>query len=256
MVYTFSGFCAGVAGLIVSSNVKSADANNAGLTTELDAILAVVIGGTLMTGGRFSLMGSVIGALIIQTTTTTMYALGVPAMAATAVKALVVLIVILLYSEQVRVGMTKSLKRKGQGHNAEIKIDRKYIPVLATITLFFLGYFFGALQYKGMRQPSVFLNLLTDNAYLLISAIGETFVILTGGIDLSVGAVIALVSTASAYLLEKVGLLPEIVIPLMLLMGTGLGFIMGALIHYFKVQPFIATLGGMWFARGMCFFIS
>ncbi len=113
MVYTFSGFCAGVAGLIVSSNVKSADANNAGLTTELDAILAVVIGGTLMTGGRFSLMGSVIGALIIQTTTTTMYALGVPAMAATAVKALVVLIVILLYSEQVRVGMTKIFEKKG-----------------------------------------------------------------------------------------------------------------------------------------------
>ena len=138
----------------------------------------------------------------------------------------------------------------------KVKIDRKYIPVLATITLFFLGYFLGALQYKGMRQPMVFLNLLTDNAYLLISAIGETFVILTGGIDLSVGAVIALVSTASAYLLEKVGLQPEIVIPLMLIMGTGLGFVMGAFIHYFKVQPFIATLGGMWFARGMCFFIS
>ncbi|MEZ4771076.1 MAG: ABC transporter permease [Caldilineales bacterium] len=102
LVYTFCGFCAGIAGLIVSSNVKSADANNAGLGFELDAILAVVIGGTLMTGGRFSLLASIIGALVIQSMTTTMYAIGVPAMAAQAVKAVVVMAVILLYSEQFR----------------------------------------------------------------------------------------------------------------------------------------------------------
>ncbi len=83
LVYTFSGLCAGIAGLILSSNVKSADANTVGLYTELDAILAVVIGGTSMSGGRFSLMASMVGALVIQATTTTMYALGVPAMAAT-----------------------------------------------------------------------------------------------------------------------------------------------------------------------------
>jgi len=113
MAYTFCGFCAGIAGLILSSNVKSADANTVGLNFELDAILAVVIGGTLMTGGRFSLMASIVGALVIQATTTTMYALGVPAMAATAVKALVVLIVILLYSEQVKSVLTTFFERKG-----------------------------------------------------------------------------------------------------------------------------------------------
>lgn len=113
LAYTFCGFCAGIAGLIVSSNVKSADANNAGLNTELDAILAVVIGGTLMSGGRFSLMGSIIGALFMQATTTTMYALGVPAMAATAIKALVVLFVIILYSEPVKMGLTKLFEKKG-----------------------------------------------------------------------------------------------------------------------------------------------
>jgi galactofuranose transport system permease protein len=99
--------------LILSSNVKSADANTVGLNFELDAILAVVIGGTLMTGGRFSLMASIVGALVIQATTTTMYALGVPAMAATAVKAMVVLIVILLYSEQVKSVLTTFFERKG-----------------------------------------------------------------------------------------------------------------------------------------------
>jgi simple sugar transport system permease protein len=113
MAYTFCGLCAGIAGLILSSNVKSADANTVGLWTELDAILAVVIGGTLMSGGRFSLMASIVGAVIIQATTTTMYALGVPANAAMAVKALVVLVVILLYSTQFQGGLTRLIERKG-----------------------------------------------------------------------------------------------------------------------------------------------
>lgn len=116
IVYTICGFCAGVAGLIYSSNVKSADANNAGLNLELDAILAVVIGGTLMTGGRFSLFASIIGALIIQSTTTTMYALGVPAMAASTIKALVVLIVILLYSDQTKLVLGRLFERKASVH--------------------------------------------------------------------------------------------------------------------------------------------
>ena len=72
------GFCAGAAGLIVASNVKSADGNNAGQLLELDAILAVTLGGTALTGGRFSLVGSLIGALIIQTLTYAIYSLGVP----------------------------------------------------------------------------------------------------------------------------------------------------------------------------------
>ena len=138
----------------------------------------------------------------------------------------------------------------------KLKIDRKFVPMLVTIALFFLGYAYGYIQYPGMRNPQAFANLFIDKGYLLIAAIGETFVILSGGIDLSAGAIIALVSTASAYLMEKQGFYPEWVIPWMLLMGTLLGLGMGSLIHFFKVQPFIATLAGMFFARGMCFFIS
>ena len=100
--YVFCGFCAGIAGLIISSNVKSADANYVGLTMELDAILAVVIGGTLMTGGRFSLAGAVLGALLIQSVTTTIYAFGVPPEVVQVVKAIVVLFVVLLYSDPMR----------------------------------------------------------------------------------------------------------------------------------------------------------
>ena len=101
-VYIFSGFCAAIAGLILSSYVHSADGNNNGLNYELDAILAVVIGGTLMKGGRFSLFASLLGALIIWTFTITMYTFGVPANALLAGRAVLVLLVILLYSDYSR----------------------------------------------------------------------------------------------------------------------------------------------------------
>jgi simple sugar transport system permease protein len=115
-VYTFCGFCAAIAGLILSSYVHSADGNNNGLNYELDAILAVVIGGTLMTGGRFSLFASVLGALIIWTFTITMYTFGVPANALLAGRAVLVLVVILLYSDYARRFLNRLLDRKGPQH--------------------------------------------------------------------------------------------------------------------------------------------
>jgi simple sugar transport system permease protein len=101
-VYAISGLCAGVAGILISSNLRSADANNAGLWFELDAILSVVIGGTSMAGGRFSLVGSFVGALIIQTLTTTIYTFGVPPEVTLVVKAIVVLAVSLIQSSDFR----------------------------------------------------------------------------------------------------------------------------------------------------------
>ena len=101
-VYAFCGLTAAIAGLIISSNVKSADGNNAGNLLELDAILAVTLGGTLLTGGRFSLTGSIIGALIIQTLTSTIYSIGVPPEINLLVKAAVVFVVMLLQSAEFR----------------------------------------------------------------------------------------------------------------------------------------------------------
>jgi ribose/xylose/arabinose/galactoside ABC-type transport system permease subunit len=138
----------------------------------------------------------------------------------------------------------------------KLKIDRKLMPLLVTILVLIVGYAFGYSQYKGMRQPQAFFNIFIDNAFLLITSVGMTFVILSGGIDLSVGAVIALTTVASAHLLEMEGWSPGAVIPLMLLMGTALGAAMGSIIHFFQVQPFIVTLAGMFIARGTCFFIS
>jgi simple sugar transport system permease protein len=105
-VYAGGGLCAGIAGLIVSSNVKSADGNNAGLLFELDAILAVVLGGTSLAGGRFTLVGSVLGALIIQALTTTIYSVGVPPEVTLVVKAVVVFLVSILQSDRVRARLT------------------------------------------------------------------------------------------------------------------------------------------------------
>lgn len=97
-VYVFAALCAGVAGLMISSNVSAADANNAGLWIEMDAILAVVIGGTSLAGGRYSLAGTLLGALVIQTLTTTVYTIGVPTNVTLVFKALVVIAVCLLQS--------------------------------------------------------------------------------------------------------------------------------------------------------------
>ncbi|MDQ1834607.1 ABC transporter permease [Massilia sp. CCM 9029] len=99
-VYVFCAACAGLAGLMISSNIKSADANNAGLLLELDAILAVTLGGTSLAGGKFSLVGSVIGALIIQTLTYTIYSLGVPPEVNMVVKSVVVFLVCLSQSAE------------------------------------------------------------------------------------------------------------------------------------------------------------
>ncbi|GHJ98662.1 ABC transporter permease [Streptomyces sp. NPDC003753] len=102
MVYVFCALCAGIAGLMISSNTSAADGNNAGLWIELDAILAVVIGGTSLLGGRFSVGGTVVGALVIQTLTTTIYTIGVPTQTNLVFKAAVVIVVCLLQSPKFR----------------------------------------------------------------------------------------------------------------------------------------------------------
>ena len=115
LVYAVSGFCAGVAGLMVSSNIKCADANHAGLYLELDAILATVIGGTSMAGGRFYLSGSLVGAVLIQTVATMMYANDVNPAIVAVPKAVIVIVVCLLQSETFRSKLSLAFSRKAKG---------------------------------------------------------------------------------------------------------------------------------------------
>jgi galactofuranose transport system permease protein len=128
-------------------------------------------------------------------------------------------------------------------------------PLLIVIAIFAVAYFIAGRVYPAMQKPQVFFNLFINNASLLIVSIGMTLVILTGGIDLSVAAVLALTTVASAALLNK-GVSPVVVMPLMLLMGTVFGFTLGSIIHFLKVQPFIVTLMGAYFARGLAYIIN
>lgn len=135
-------------------------------------------------------------------------------------------------------------------------ISSQHLPIVATVSLFAAMATLGSVFYDGFFSPQVFLNLLIDNAFLVIVAVGMTFVVLSGGIDLSVGSVIAFTTMVSASLVEKHGWSPAAVIPLVLLMGTAFGAFMGFLIERFRLQPFIVTLAGMFLARGLCYLIS
>ena len=98
LAYVICGLLAGVAGIVASSRIYSADANNIGLNLEMDAILAVALGGNALGGGKFSLAGSVIGAYTIQALTTTLYAMEVPADQLSVYKAIVVVLIVVLQS--------------------------------------------------------------------------------------------------------------------------------------------------------------
>ncbi|MDQ0231197.1 galactofuranose ABC transporter, permease protein YjfF [Metabacillus malikii] len=138
----------------------------------------------------------------------------------------------------------------------KLSFNSKHYPVFVTLGLFLVMYLFGSAKYTGFSSPQVFFNLFIDNAFLIIVAVGMTFVILSGGIDLSVGSVIALTSMVTASLIENAQLSPWIVLPIALLIGTTLGLIMGCLIHFYNLQPFIVTLAGMFLARGLSYLIS
>ena len=130
------------------------------------------------------------------------------------------------------------------------------IPLLATIAVCYALYVAASLKFENFATLSVFVNLLTDNAFLGIAAVGMTFVILSGGIDLSVGAVIGCVSIASGILIEQKHLSPMVAIPGLLLCGILFGAVQGAIIQYFRLPAFLVTLAGMFLARGVAFVTS
>ena len=135
------------------------------------------------------------------------------------------------------------------------RIPQSYVPVLATLALLLVLYAIGASQYTAFSNIQVVLNVFIDNGFLLVVAVGMTFVILTGGIDLSVGSVVAMTAMVCASLL-RADLPAPLVLFIALAIGPTLGFGMGCIIHFFEIQPFIATLIGMFFARGLCYTIT
>jgi ribose/xylose/arabinose/galactoside ABC-type transport system permease subunit len=131
-----------------------------------------------------------------------------------------------------------------------LKPNLETLPTLAAIVIFVGMIIYGEIAYGRILQFSTLSNLFINNAYLIILAVGLTFVILTGGVDLSVGAIIA-ISSLVGVMLANAGWNPFVVIVLMILIGSAFGAASGILIQYFNVQPFIATLAMMFLARGL-----
>ncbi|ANH70674.1 galactofuranose ABC transporter, permease protein YjfF [Mitsuaria sp. 7] len=140
--------------------------------------------------------------------------------------------------------------------NARSLVHARDLPSWASVLLLVVGALAGASAYPGLLSSQVLLNLMIDNAFLLVVAVGMSFVILSGGIDLSVGSVVALTTMLLALGVERAHLSPLVLIPLLLIGGTAFGALMGAVIHVFAIPPFIVTLAGLFLARGLCYLLS
>ncbi len=137
-----------------------------------------------------------------------------------------------------------------------MKFSAQSLPSWTALLLLVVALLGGAIAYPGVLSGQVLLNLLIDNAFLLVVAVGMSFVILSGGIDLSVGSVVALTTMLLALGVERAHLSPWLLIPLLLLGGAAFGAVMGWVIQAFEVPAFIVTLAGLFLARGLCYVLS
>lgn len=244
LVYGLSALLSAGAGVLAASEIMAADANTSGLFVELDAILAVVLGGASLRGGRFSIWGAVLGALLMQSLTTTIIAHDVPVQWVLVVKAAAVLIVCALQSRP--------------GHDAAPPSSaplRVRTPMIASVAVLFALCIAAAIAFPMFRAPGAYFNILGDKAFLGLCAVGMTFVVLTGGIDLSVGSMIGLSSIAIASM-ARAGIDPFLATGIMLCVGALCGTCSGALIACLRLQPFLVTLGMLFLLRGLAYVIN
>ena len=134
-------------------------------------------------------------------------------------------------------------------------MNEKYLPLGATIAVFLILFVTGGLLYNHFFSTLVLGDILADNAFVIIAAIGTTFVILSGGIDLSVGSMIGFVGVVMANL-DVVGWHPLASGLLMIAFGAGFGALQGFIIDFCEIQPFIVTLAGLFLLRGACFMVN
>jgi galactofuranose transport system permease protein len=135
------------------------------------------------------------------------------------------------------------------------RVNPKYIPLLATAVVLLAVFGSGSLLYPNFGTPRVLVNLLNDSAFVGVAAVGESFVILSGGIDLSVGSMVAFVGILIAKLLQA-GCDPFLAMGIAVGVGTVSGAVMGCLIYFFELPPFLVTLAGLFFLRGLGFVIN
>jgi galactofuranose transport system permease protein len=240
--YIICGALSGMAGLIVVGINSSSDANQVGLNMELDAIAAVAVGGTSLAGGRVSIVGTLIGALIMQLIRTTLLSWGVPEEVALVVKAAIIVAAVWL---QLRSGKPRT------AHAAPVastKLNMAAIGRNGVLIALVLLMVFGAMRYDGFIGAYNLQSVVRYNSMFAFIALGMVFVIISGGIDLSVGSVVALSSVISAMMSQH-GVLAGVLVPL--LCAGALGLINGLVITRLRIAPFVATLAMLLAARGL-----
>ena len=284
-VYVVSGLMAGIAGVIYSSNIRAADANAAGLFIELYAILAVVLGGTSLQGRQVQHrrhgdrrpdhpdaeldhpvprrpLGAEPGVLRV----------GGGARGHRPVAACSPARTTASWRDRIRWHGRQACEGGGWGmtttettestRSSPKQADDRFInrhaslmPTFAALGVLVVLLIAAQLYFGDFVSPGNMSALLLDNAYLMVIAVGMTFVILTAGIDLSVGSVMAFTGILLASLLGR-GMPAAVAVPVILLAGAVIGLLIGILVQYFDVQPFIASLAGLFLARGLAFVVS
>ena len=134
-------------------------------------------------------------------------------------------------------------------------MNEKYLPLLATVVVFLALFVTGGFLYNNFLSTLVLGDILADNAFIIIAAVGTTFVILSGGIDLSIGSMIGFVGVVMANL-DSLGWHPIASGAMMVVFGLSFGALQGLIINFCEIQPFIVTLAGLFLLRGSCFMIN
>lgn len=240
-VYALCAGMAGIAGLLVSAINSSSDGSKIGLLMELDAIAAAVIGGAVLAGGRAPIWGALLGAALVQLIGYTLLANGVPDEVALVVKAAV--IVAAVAAQGGRAHFTAPIDFRVLGG---IQSRGVYVALAALVI-------FGALRYDRFLGEYNIASFLNYNTMFILISVGMCFVIVSGGIDLSVGAVAAMASVVAALLSER-GL--AVALPAGVAAGVAAGAVNAAAIVGLRVAPFIATLATMLAARGTALILS
>ena len=239
---------AALAGVLNTARLGASDPSFVGLLIELSAITAVVVGGTPLAGGRVRVLGTLTGALLMQLITATIIQHNLPDSVARMIQA--VIIVVAVYVQRDRGGiMTAAVDwhaAERRERLAGLAAPARGAPIVLVVVLVIGTGAFGT----SFASAQNFSNIALDSSYLVLIAIGMTFVIISGGIDLSVGSVFALAGVLAAYG-ARWGSLAAVALPLVVCGLIGLAN--GLLIGRARIAPFIVTLAALLFARGLAF---
>ncbi|GFJ83065.1 ABC transporter permease [Phytohabitans houttuyneae] len=250
-VYVLSGLLAAVAGVLATARLQASDPTSLGLLMELSAITAVVVGGTPLTGGRVRVLGTVMGALLIQLLQATLIKHNLPQSWTQMVQAVIILAAVYAArggsnDHHSRHGVGAGRARQGERASQILQHHGALMVLAATVLV-------GGIAFDSFATPQNAANIAVSSSFIAIIAIGMTFVIVSGGIDLSVGSSFVLAGVLAAYG-SRYGVLVALLLPLAVC-GT-IGLLQGLIIARTGMAPFIVTLAGLLGMRGLMLAVS